>query len=86
MQDTNQYENVNESAYITTDLYLSAYLLVKGHRFTYEKKGRRAHFSFEKTSPHLDEHANEYLMGIGSCEPLAYANAIKNLKNLLFNK
>jgi hypothetical protein len=90
MQEANQneYEKANEyeMVYNTTDLYLSAYLLVKGHRFTYEKKGRRGHFSFVKTSPDLDVHANEYLMGIGSCEPLAYANAIKNLKNLLFNK
>jgi len=82
----NEYENEYTEVYTTTDLYLAAYLLVKGHRFTYEKKGRRAHFAFVKTSPHLDEHANEYLMGIGSCEPLAFANAIKNLKNLLFNK
>lgn len=85
MTDTNQYENENEGKYITTDLYLSAYLLIKGHRFVFEKKGRRAHFNFESNSG-LDENANEYLMGTGSCEPLAYANAIKNLKNLLFNK
>lgn len=71
--------------YTTTDLYLSAYLIVKGHRFTFEKKGKKAYFSF-KSAQHLDEHVNEYLMGGGSTEPLKYANAIKNLKNLLFNK
>jgi hypothetical protein len=71
--------------YKTTDLYLSAYLIVKSHRFSFEKQGKKAYFSF-KSDPHLDEHVNEYLMGGGSTEPLKYANSIKNLKNLLFNK
>lgn len=80
-------ENVNNlesNVYVTTDLYLSAYLLVKGHKFSFEKKLKKAHFSFPQTQ-NLDVNVNEYLMGKGACEPLAYANAIKNLKNLLFN-
>ena len=28
---------------------------------------------------------NEYLMGNGSCEPLSFTNAIKNIKNLIYN-
>jgi hypothetical protein len=78
----------NENAvdvYVTTDLYLSAYLLVKGHKFSFEKKSKKAFFSFQPTQD-LDLHVNEYLMGSGTVTPLAYANAIKNLKNLLFNK
>jgi hypothetical protein len=74
----------NKDIYITTDLYLTSYLLVKGHKFKFEKKGK-AFFSFDM-SDDLDEHVNEYLMGSGSVTPLAYANAIKNMKNLLFNK
>jgi hypothetical protein len=75
----------NVDVYVTTDLYLSAYLLVKGHKFSFEKKSKKAFFSFQPTQD-LDLHVNEYLMGSGTVTPLAYANAIKNLKNLLFNK
>lgn len=79
-------ENENTvDVYVTTDLYLSAYLLVKGHKFSFEKKSKKAFFSFQPTQD-LDLHVNEYLMGSGTVTPLAYANAIKNLKNLLFNK
>jgi hypothetical protein len=74
-----------KEVYITTDLYLSSYLLVKGHKFTFERKGHKAYFSFERT-PDLDLNLNEYLLGNGSVTPLSYANAIKNMKNLLFNK
>ena len=45
--------------YVTTDLYLTAYLKTKG---------------------------DDYLNETGSCEPLAFTNAIKNIKNILFNK
>ena len=75
----------NVDVYVTKDLYLSAYLLVKGHKFSFEKKSKKAFFSFQPTHD-LDLHVNEYLMGSGTVTPLAYANAIKNLKNLLFNK
>ena len=68
----------NVNVYVTTDLYLSSYLLVKGHQFTFERKTSKAFFSFQQT-PDLDSHVNEYLMGNGSTTPLSYANAIKNL-------
>jgi hypothetical protein len=74
----------DENVYVTSDLYLSAYLLVKGHEFLFEKKGKKTFFKFTK-SPNLDENVNEYFVGKGQCEPLAFANSIKNLKNLLFN-
>ena len=85
MGDSSLEKPENLDLYTTTDLYLSAYLLVKGHTFKYEKISRKANFTFTKTRD-LDEHVNEYLMGEGSIEPLKYANSIKNLKNLLFNK
>lgn len=75
-------DNVN--LYKSSDLYLSAYLIVKGNQFTFEKNVKKISFIFTKTQ-NLDVNVNEYLMGKGSCEPLLYANAIKNLKNLLFN-
>lgn len=81
-------ESLNSiNVYVTTDLYLSSYLVVKGFKFTFEKKAKKAYFSFPyPTAQNLDEHVNEYLMGSGTVTPLAYANAVKNLKNLLFNK
>jgi hypothetical protein len=77
--------NLESNVYVTTDLYLSSYLIVKGHKLSFEKKLKKAHFSFPQT-PDLDLDVNEYLLGKGQCAPLAYANAIKNLKNLLFNR
>jgi hypothetical protein len=74
----------NENVYESSDLYLSSYLILKGESFEFKKTGKKTFFVFT-SSEHLDLHVNEYLTGRGSCEPLAYTNAIKNLKNLLFN-
>jgi hypothetical protein len=70
--------------YVTSDLYLSAYLKVKGNKYTVEKNKSKSNFLFNET-PELLTYVNEYLTENGSCEPLAYTNAIKNLKNLLYN-
>jgi hypothetical protein len=74
----------DSNTYVTSDLYLSAYLKVKGHRYKVEKIKSKSNFVFEQT-PELLSYVNEYLTENGSCEPLAYTNAIKNLKNLLYN-
>jgi hypothetical protein len=74
----------DENLYVTSDLYLSAYLLVKGHEFVFEKRGKKTFFKFTKTQD-VDANVNEYFVGKGQCDPLAFANSIKNLKNLLFN-
>jgi hypothetical protein len=74
-----------ENLYSTSDLYLTAYLKIKGHRFTVEKSAKKSTFTFNQT-PDLLLHVDEYLTETGSCEPLAFTNAIKNLKNLLFNR
>lgn len=76
-------ENTSIS-YKTTDLYLAAYLKIKGHNLTIERVKSRANFCFIE-SPELLSDVNEYFMETGSCEPLAFTNQIKNLKNLLFN-
>jgi hypothetical protein len=70
--------------YVTSDLYLTAYLKIKGFKFTVEKIKNKSNFIFEQTQDLLS-YVNEYLTETGSCEPLAYTNAIKNIKNLLFN-
>lgn len=71
--------------YSTSDLYLTAYLKIKGHKFTVEKNSKKSTFVFQ-SSPELLLDVDAYLTETGSCEPLAYTNAIKNLKNLLFNR
>ena len=73
-----------EKKYITSDLYLTAYLKVKGYKFLVEKLKSKASFIFTQ-SPELLSVVNEYLTESGSCDPLNYANSIKNIKNLLYN-
>jgi len=73
-----------EEKYTTSDLYLGAYLKLKGYKMTVEKNRNKAVFVFEKNEG-LQEEINNYLNESGSCEPLLYTNSIKNLKNLLYN-
>ena len=74
-----------ENSYSTSDLYLTAYLKIKGHKLTVEKSSKKSTFIF-LSNPELLFDVDAYLTETGSCEPLAYTNAIKNLKNLLFNR
>ena len=70
--------------YVTKDLYLSAYLIIKGQKFKMNKEGKTVNFEFTMTDE-IMYYVNEYLMGNGSCEPLSFTNAIKNIKNLIYN-
>jgi len=74
----------DSKTYITSDLYLTAYLKVKGHKYSVDRVKSKSNFVFEKSSDLLSD-VNDYLSESGSCEPLIYTNAIKNLKNLLYN-
>ena len=73
-----------ETKYSTSDLYLAAYLKLKGNKMTVEKNRNKVSFCFEKNDNLLLD-INEYLSEVGSCEPLLYTNSIKNLKNLIYN-
>lgn len=73
-----------ETKYITSDLYLGAYLKLKGFKMVVEKQRSKAIFVFDKTEE-IQKEVNDYLNEGGSCEPLLYTNSIKNLKNLLYN-
>ncbi len=77
-------EPQNLNNYLTSDLYLAAYLKTKGHKFSVEKLKSKSNFVFEEC-PELLSNVDEYLTEQGSCEPLAFTNAIKNIKNLLWN-
>lgn len=71
-----------KETYVTSDLYLAAYLRVKNFKCRLIKDGSKSKFIFE-SSVELVLFVDEYLGENGSCEPLAYTNAIKNLKTLL---
>ena len=70
--------------YTTSDLYLGAYLKLKGYKMLVEKDRNKANFNFEKTDE-LQEEVSSYLSGDANCDPLSYTNSIKNLKNLIYN-
>lgn len=73
-----------ETNYKTSDLYLAAFLKLKGFKMSVEKNRNKAIFTFEKTDE-LVVLINDYLNEGGSCSPLLYTNSIKNLKNLIYN-
>jgi hypothetical protein len=70
--------------YLTSDLYLAAYLRLKGYTLEFEKSGKKVTFCFPK-SDELNNSVIEYLNEKGTCSPLKYSNSIKNLKNLIYN-
>ena len=70
--------------YKTTDLYLAAFLKLKGKKLSVEKNKGKAIFSFEENDV-LTKLVNDYLIEEGTCNPLSYTNSIKNLKNLIYN-
>ena len=77
-------KETSEEKYVTSDLYLAAYLKTKGFKFTVEKLKTKSNFVFQKTED-LVKNVEEYLTDVGQCNPLSYASAIKNVKNLLYN-
>jgi hypothetical protein len=70
--------------YLTTDLYLAAFLRTKGFKFQFEKS-TKSFFKFEET-PELIKNVDEYLNSEAICDPLLFTNSIKNIKSLLYNK
>jgi hypothetical protein len=70
--------------YMTSDLYLGAYLKLRGYKMLVEKEKSKANFNFE-TSDELYKDVSSYLSGDATCDPLSYTNSIKNLKNLIYN-
>jgi hypothetical protein len=70
--------------FITSDLYLSAFLKTKGFKLTIEKNKNKYNFVFDG-SESLTSNVNDYLTENATCEPLSFTNSIKNLKNLMYN-
>jgi len=76
-------EEINH--YITSDLYLAAFLKTKGFLYKIEKNKNRYEFSFV-IDDNLFNNINDYLSGSAVCDPLSFTNNIKNIKNYLYNK
>ena len=70
--------------YKTTDLYLAAFLRLNNQKLKVEKEKGKASFIFQE-SEELSKLVNSYLVEEATCNPLTYTNAIKNLKNLIYN-
>ena len=70
--------------YETSDLYLTAFLKLKGQKFIVEKVNKKVIFKFTDNEV-LGKLVSDYLTESASCEPLLYSNSIKNLKNLIYN-
>ena len=70
--------------YVTKDLYLSSYLMIKGQKFKLIKVYDALMLEFKKTEETM-YYVNEYLTDNGGCVPLSYTNAIKKIKNLIYN-
>jgi len=77
MEENNKYK--------TSDLYLTAYLKIKNFKYKVEKNNKKYTFIFDENENLINE-VDNYLTENGGCDPLLYANAIKNLKNFLYNK
>lgn len=73
-----------ETKYKTSDLYLAAYIKLKGVKMEVEKNKNKGVFIFDRTEDVMT-HVSDYLSESGECSPLLYTNSIKNLKNLLYN-
>ena len=68
----------------TSDFYFSAFLISKGYENEETSKiGKSITFHFD--SDGLEEVRNEYFLGKATVEPLAFSNAIHNLKTLTHN-
>lgn len=65
-----------ENQYVTSDLYLTAYLKIKGFNFKVEEKKSKFSFIFE-SNPDLLSNVDEYLSEMGNCKPLVFTKRHK---------
>lgn len=71
--------------YSSTDLYLVAALLSRGHPLLgTERKGRRVYFLMEDT-PELRANIGDYFGGRLSVDALDFSNQVKSAKAIIYN-
>ena len=69
--------------YTTVNFYLCAYLLSTGMALTdHWKDGHQTVFGFDE-SAELDQRIQEYFSMQARVEPIAYGNAVRNLKSII---
>lgn len=69
--------------YVTTDLYLTAYLVARGNRLdSFERNNGKTTFRVSEKDG-LEEAIQEYFADRGLVSGLRMSNAVKNLKNFL---
>jgi hypothetical protein len=84
INNKNNLKRMEEKKYKTSDLYLTAFLRLKGYSYEIEKNRNKIFFVFQETDDLLVK-VNNYLMGNSNCDALSYSNSIKNLKNFIYN-
>ena len=77
--------NMNPSEYASRDLYESSFQIVSNNKLIrLEKVGK--HFLFVFSPKEKCEQVRDmFWSGKGTASPLEYANAVKNLKEQIFN-
>ncbi|MCD6162877.1 MAG: hypothetical protein J7K40_10745 [candidate division Zixibacteria bacterium] len=72
------------STITTNDFYLAAFLITKQKPLTgHVRENNKSTFLFEGIG--INELANDYYQGNTSVLPLAYGQAIRNLKTMMYN-
>lgn len=72
--------------YKTTDLYLASYLRAKGFQLQdVEKVGRKATFVFANDENEVTPEMKAFFSGSANVEPLAFVDAIRNMKSIIYN-
>lgn len=69
----------------SSDLYVVAYVYANGIQpVRIEGQGRRKIFHFD--DPKFEELSQQYYSRKGKIEPIAFTNAIRNVKALIYNQ
>ena len=84
INNKNKFKRMEQLKYKTSDLYLTAFLRLKGYDYEVDKNRNKLFFVFNETDDLLKD-VNNYLMGNSNCDALSYSNSIKNLKNFIYN-
>ena len=68
--------------YITSDIAIAAFLMMKGMKLLSAKRERNGRFRFEFDNTHQE--ADQYAVEFANSESAKFDAHVKNLKNLIF--
>lgn len=75
---------MTDQDYITADIYLSAYLLAKGHKYKDLRTGRQVKFVFDD-SKKLQEHIRGFYNNEDEAKANELFRCLRDLKAVIFN-